>query len=262
MDLKIQKLDNLLQYILTVAGQNDYLNRELKMIHLIKYVYLVDLAYAKSHNGETYTGLTWAFHHFGPWSVECFKRIEPALNAISAHRKVVESPKYDDFIRWHIDDYEMFEQLNDQMELDVAGAVQKYVREFGNDTYGLLDFVYKTEPMLRAAPEELLDFRHAVVTSHKMEDTGSKTELTVRQKKKQRQKILAFKEQLNRQLDEKIKIQKTGVCPLPPRYDDVYFEGLVKLDEAAGNPPIEGEYVAVFSDDVWKSKARHDDELS
>lgn len=262
MDLKIQRLDNLLQYILTVAGQNDPLNRELGMIHLIKFVYLADLAYAKYHDGESYTGLTWTFHHFGPWSVECFKRIEPALEAISARRKTIKSAKYDDFVRWYSDDYEVFEQLNDQMELSVAGAVQKYVREFGSDTYGLLDFVYKTEPMLKAAPEEVLDFRHVAVADVETEDEEPKVELTARQKKKQRQKILAFKEQLNRRLDEKVKARKTVTCPLPPRYDDVFFEGLAKLDEATGTPPAEGEYLAVFTEDVWKSKARHDPELS
>ena len=38
------------------------------MIHLIKCVYLADLAYDKEHNGQTYTGIPWRFYHFGPWA--------------------------------------------------------------------------------------------------------------------------------------------------------------------------------------------------
>ena len=43
----------------------------------------------------------------------------------------------------------------------------------------------------------------------------------------------------------------------PPRYDDVYFEGLVWLDSLAGEKIIDGESEAVFSDSIWKSPARH-----
>jgi len=256
------RVDLLLQYILAVAGQESGWSSELGMIHLIKYAYLADLTHAKHHDAQTYTGLTWTFHHFGPWSVECYKRIEPALEAVSATKKKIESDNYDDFIRWCADDYDLFEKLNDQMDLIVAGAVQKYVRKFGNDTYALLDFVYKTGPMLNAAPEELLEFKYSVdVVADNAEDKPKEV-LTARQKKKQRQKILAFKEQLNQKLEEKIKARKADPCPLPPRYDDVFFEGLDQLDSAAGVHAAEGRYIVNFKENVWKSKARHDPELS
>jgi hypothetical protein len=262
MALNIKRLDGLLQYILTVAGKSDGFDRELGMIHLIKYAYLADLSYARSHHGETYTGIAWTFHHFGPWSIECFKRIEPALKAINANSRTSESPKYDDSVRWSADDYELFDESNNKMDLVVAGAVQKYVRKFGNDTYGLLDFVYKTEPMLNAAPEELLDFKHAAISDSGSENEERKLELTARQQKMLRQKLSDFKVQLNKRLDEKVKSRKIAACPLPPRYDEVFFEGLTKLDEAAGTPPVEGEYLSIFTKDIWKSKARHDPELS
>ena len=41
----------------------------------------------------------------------------------------------------------------------------------------------------------------------------------------------------------------------PPRYDDVYFEGLAWLDSLAGPPLSEGEYEVVFSDEARKSDA-------
>lgn len=261
-DKSQNRVDILLQYILAAAGQESGWSRELGMIHLIKYAYLADLTYAKYHDGQTYTGLTWTFHHFGPWSVECYKRIEPALEAVGATKKKIEIDKYDDFIRWCADDYALFEKLNDQMDLSVAGTVQKYVRKFGNDTYALLDFVYKTGPMLNAAPEELLEFKYSADVVTENEEVKPKKVPTARQKKKQSQKILAFKKRLNHKLEEKIKIRKADVCPLPPRYDDVYFEGLAQLDQAAGVPPEEGQFLAKFKENIWKSKARHDPEIS
>ncbi|MBW1814376.1 MAG: hypothetical protein JRJ39_12100 [Deltaproteobacteria bacterium] len=262
MSLNYKRLDLLLQYILAVAGENDPYERELGMIHLIKYTYLADLAYSRQHNGETFTGLPWKFHHFGPWSVECFQRIEPALSSIGANQRTIESQKYDDFVRWSVDDDELFDRLGDQLDLTVMGAIQKYMRMFGTDTYALLDFVYKTAPMLSAAPEELLDFKVTVSGKKIFEDYEPESELTVRQKKLRRQKFLAFKKKLNKKLEQQVKENRSKTCPLPPRYDDVFFDGLSRLDAAAGNLPAEGEFLATFSEDIWKSKARHDPELS
>ena len=262
MSLNYNKLDLLLQYIIAVAGQNDPYDRELGRIHLIKYSYLADLAYASQHNGETFTGLPWKFHHFGPWSVECFQRIEPALNSIGATQRTIESQKYDDFVRWSVDDDDLFDRLGDQMDLTVTGAVQKYMRMFGTDTYNLLDFVYKTKPMLSSAPGELLDFKVAVSVEKTIEDDEPVAELTIRQKKLRRQKFLDFKEKLNKQLEQQVRDNRSKTCLLPPRYDDVFFEGLAQLDAAEGDFPEEGEYIATFSEDIWKSKARHDPELS
>ena len=260
-DFNQDRVDQLLQYILAVAGQESGWERELGMIHLIKYTYLVDLTYAQYHKGQTYTGLNCVFHHFGPWSVDCFKRIDPALKAAGATKKTIESDKYDDFIRWCADDYDLHEKLHNQIDLTVAGAVLKFVKKFGNDTYGLLDFVYKTEPMLNAAPEEVLEFMHTAVADDLIKDE-ERVEPTARQKKKRRQKILDFKERLNKRLEEKVMARKSDACPLPPRYDDVFFEGLEQLEQAAGMIPEEGEYLATFDKNVWKSKARHDPELS
>lgn len=257
------KIDQLLQFILLAAGQQDeFLDRSLGAIHLVKYVYLADLFYARHNKGRTYTGLKWVFHHFGPWSVECYKRIEPALEAVGATKKKIESAKHDDFIRWSADDYDQFEKCNEQMDLIVSGTIQKYMQKFGSDTYGLLDFVYKTEPMLNAAPEETLDFMVYAVSDLETPEDKPKLELSDRQKKKQRQKLLTLKGKLNQKLEERIKARKAKTCPLPPRYDDVFFEGLAQLDQSAGVHLEEGKYVAFFDDNVWKSKARHDPELS
>ena len=42
--MDMHKVDQLLKYVLVAAGQEDYGNREVGPIHLVKYVYLADLA--------------------------------------------------------------------------------------------------------------------------------------------------------------------------------------------------------------------------
>jgi hypothetical protein len=76
-------------------------------------VYLGDLAYAETHKGETFTGAPWRFHHFGPWAVEVFQRIEPVVNEVGASQRRITSPKLeDDYLRWTLVDDELFEYLN------------------------------------------------------------------------------------------------------------------------------------------------------
>ena len=74
--MDIERVEKILKYILAAAGQEDPGQREVGPIHLIKYVYLADLIFAEKHEGETYTGAPWRFHHFGPWSPKVYSRIE------------------------------------------------------------------------------------------------------------------------------------------------------------------------------------------
>jgi hypothetical protein len=258
------KIDLLIQFILAVAGQEDEGGGELGMIHLIKYAYLADLAYAEHHNGETYTGIPWKFHHYGPWSEEVFLRIEPALAAINAQKREFYSSTYDkDLIRWSVPDHRLYDQLERKMDLGVAGTIQKYVHKFGADTTGLLHYVYQTPPMLQAAPEAFLDFGTVIrmkAAPSPETDILEKDTMTVRQMKRRKEKLLNIKKRLNERLNKKLRELK--IHPKPPRYDDVYFEGLRQLDELVGNPIEPMECTAVFGDDVWKSKARFDPDVS
>ncbi len=69
MPADLDKVDKLIQYALLVAGEEDSVfEQQLGPIHLIKYVFLADLAFAARRGGETYTGIEWVFHNFGPWS--------------------------------------------------------------------------------------------------------------------------------------------------------------------------------------------------
>lgn len=257
------RTDILLQYALLVAGQEDDLSdRRLGPIHLVKYVYLADLAYAGHHGGETYTGTGWRFHKFGPWCQSVNERIEPALNGIGADKQVFPSDfeDRDEWVRWQITDDELLYRIETELPLEIIGRLQTDIHIYGKDTPSLLSYVYRTLPMLSAAPGEYLDFSLAVEAGH--EPVQPMRELTARKKKKLKEKM--------RELQEKNAArQKTGrrqtrlVNPVKsPRYDDVYYEGLKWLDSLAGPGIDEGEKEAVFDESVWKSQTRRGDDVS
>ena len=262
-----EKIDQLIQFALLTAGQEDeYIDRWLGPIHLIKYVYLADLTFARENDGQTYTGIPWIFHSYGPWDITCFERIEPALAAINAEEKVISSQRFEeDYHRWCISDARRHDELQEKLPVGVAGTITRFVHQFGTDTNSLLHYVYKTRPMVSAAPGEILDFTKELesipTTSPDKEDDAC--QLTTRQMKKRKEALRNIKSGLRAMLDER-KREKTSrpAEPVfaPPRYDEVYFQGLEDLDRLAGSPPEEGTYKVIFSDGVWNSKSRFDPE--
>ena len=258
MSADFSRVDLALQFALLVAGEGDeYFDRQLGPIHLIKYVYLADLSHAQKNDGATYTGIKWRFHKFGPWSEEVYARIEPALSAIKADKKSSPSDYEEDqdWIRWSLRDESLLEDKAQQLPSFVTVPLRWAVRKFGKDTSLLLDHVYKTMPMLCAAPGEQLDFSVAQnVSSEEPTSEPLKMDSLSNKKKKQlKQRLRKLGEEYrNRRRKEAAFIKPDP----PPRYDDVYFEGLAWLDSLAGPPLSEGEYEVEFSDEVWKSAAR------
>ncbi|MDM8526416.1 hypothetical protein QUF80_23815 [Desulfococcaceae bacterium HSG8] len=230
---------------------------------MIKYIYLTDLEHAEHYNGITYTSLPWKFHHFGPWCNEACLRIEPALFAIGAEKKVIELEKPDyhgEFVRWFINNDEVYNKLERQLPLVITTSVQKYVHKFNAITEDILHFVYKTWPMLRAKPGDILDFGIPDYIKKNSDVTKSIPDnLSVRQKKKKKQAIDALKEKFRKKLEDKKKKPKLRFSP--PPYDDIYLEGLKTLDSLAGEQIKTLKGTVSFSDDIWKSEARSDPDV-
>ncbi|MGV8081927.1 MAG: hypothetical protein AB2L22_17905 [Syntrophales bacterium] len=264
------KVDLIIKYILATAGQEDFENQELGPIHLVKYVYLADLAYAEANNGETMTGAEWQFYHYGPWSYDVYSRIETVVKDVNATKRIITSYKYEsDGIRWKLLDDELYESLRKLLPSDVCRAVKDAIHEYGSDTTGLLHHVYTTWPMLHAAPLERLSFIQSKVatveesTEQRMtEDEHKTTFLSKKEIKQRKEKIAALKEGIRNRLVEQEKNKKLVTPDPAPRYDEIFFNGLSWLDELAGTPilPTNGEIV--FSEEVWKSKARSDEGIS
>lgn len=262
--MDIANIDKILQYALLVAGREDDLfDRQLGPIHLIKYVYLADLAYAKEHEGKTFTGVKWQFYKFGPWAQVVNQRIEPSLTEIEAEKKTFPSDyeDKDEWIRWRAVHDEFAEALERELPLDIVLSIRRDVHRFGKDTPELLAYVYSTSPMRSAAPNEYLDFSHLrEIKKNKVESQEVVEELGKKKKKMLKEKMdnlraLAGKKLAAKRRRPLVKPHRT------PRYDDVYFEGLAWLDSLAGKAIPEGESEAVFSDSIWKSPARRDENV-
>lgn len=257
-----EKIDSILQYALLVAAQNDDpYDRQLGAIHLVKYVYLADMEYAKFHEGQTYTGINWKFHHFGPWSPEVFNQIEPAMVSVGAKRKTFASRFSDeDCVRWQTDyDEAADKKLKKELSMDIWGSVSKYVGNYRDDTTSLLHFVYATRPMLHAAPGELLDF--SVMPKPQREKGEDYIPYMARLSNKKRKKLKQGMDEMRERFRQRMAEKKPEPYPVgnAGRIDAVFEDGVQWLDSLAGEPfPDDGATVH-FSDEVWKSKARRGD---
>lgn len=251
------RVDQIIQFALARAAHEDeWQLKELGPIHLIKYVYLADLAYARSHNGETFTAIRWVFFHFGPWSSEVFERIDQAAAAVAANVRTFESATGDrDGKRFSVSagEAEALERKLDRMlPLEVTGAVKRAVHTFANDTNGLLHYVYKTPPMLRAEPKDTLDF--TLVIRRPVVPVAPVPEISRRQEKKLEAAIVATRVAFAERL-AKVKARTASPPKSPaPRYDEVFASGVKGLDADAEVESLSGD--VVFPQDIWKSDWR------
>lgn len=252
-----------MQFALAVAGERDGVRgnftsweRELGPIHLVKYVYLADLAYATTHHGETFTGAPWYFHHYGPWAPEVWKRIQHAMKGIGARERHFQSKFADDAKRWSAPaDRDLADSLGEQLPFEVASAVKQAVKEYGGETPSLLHAVYTTAPMLQAAPEESLDMSAGVVMEATPQATATLRPLKPLSKThlgKLRKRVQAKLEETRRRREQPRPALPGG----PPEYDATYFAGLDWLDSLAGEDITEASGEAAVSNTIWKSIAR------
>jgi hypothetical protein len=252
------KVEQLLRYTIAIAGQGDFSNRELGPIHLLKYVYLGDLAFAERNGGQTYTGAPWRFYKFGPWAAPVFERIAPVMQAVGAEERRGIGQYEDEAVRWYLDDAVLADKLADELPLEVASAVRRAVHRFGADTTGLLYHVYTTPPMLHAAPNEPLDFAVAEAPERPESKAAPRAARSTKERKQQRATILELRERVQAKLRERAAVRKMVPPEPPPRYDDVFLEGQAWLDALAGAPIEPSEGTVTFSDDIWKSRGRRD----
>jgi hypothetical protein len=256
--MRVDRVDLLLQYALLRAGEEDsFVDQDLGPIHLLKYVYLGDLAYARTHEGETFTGAPWRFYHFGPWAAEVFNRIEPAMTAIHARKFVGQSnfEERSDWTRWSLTNDRLLNDARQNIPPMITIDLDRLVHKFKKDTPSLLDYVYRTAPMLLAAPNESLDFTREpqfVKPTPASEPAG----LSARQTKKLRAAATAIRAKyatLPKPVDRFV----PNAAPL----DEVHEQGMSWLDGLAGQPFHPMDITAEFSPDVWTSSARNVDDV-
>lgn len=260
------RLDRLFQYAVAIAAQSEnYKQRELGPIHILKYAYLADLAHARRHEGATYSGTAWTFHHFGPWNVEAFQRIAPSVTSSGAIPRTFSSRFADDAVRYKLDGVEA-EHLARRLERDLPGAVtsaiSRAVHEHGTDTEDLLRFVYQTPPMLNAFPGSRLDF--STVVAHPSSAQVMEAEMPAKLSSKKKRLRKTVLEAARAEIQRRLKAGAAArVAPSPaPRYDEVFFEGTAQLDRAAGEPVAPSSGNLDFDNSIWLSALRREPEIS
>lgn len=261
--MNIDRTKNLFQFILAFAGQaDDYYHRRLRPIHLLKYAYLADLAFAKRNNGQTFTGITWKFHHFGPWSFEAYQQIDPAMGAIRAESRIIEN-LYDDKERiewwWDGEDSEI-DDLRRALPPAVVYSLQQHIKQFGGyATYDLLHYVYSTEPMLKAAPEDTLVF--PAVTAPAPPQKIEPPSISAKQRKLRRARIAEAKTSLQEKLSRMIAKNSQSRKFTQPVYDEVFFQGMACIEAMATSDLPEGDYTLEIDPSIWKSGCRDNHDL-
>ena len=247
------KVDQILGFALATASEEDFGNRELGPIHLVKYVYLADMAYAEKHNGETYTGADWTFHHFGPWSPGVFARIAKVVDEMGARTRTIPSTKLEDnTVRYSLSQVEepTMREMVRGLPLEVYATVKRDIHKFGSDTNELLHHVYNTPPMVTTAPGEPIRFLGKPEAPN---PEPSAPPLSKGQEKKRDEALKKLQEKLKARLDAP---RKTKLIRPEVVYDEKFEEVTAWLDSLAGEPtkPQEGELT--FDSTIWKSPAR------
>lgn len=256
MPIDSKKIEQLLQYILSVSSSADGFDKELNRIQLIKYVYLVDLDYAYHNEGKTYSGIDWQFYHYGPWNTDLFKKIDPALISAGATKKVEPTIYKKDSIKYFFKKEQSLDNMGFKIDLRVQGSVQHYFRVFGNDTSRLLAFVYNTKPMLHASPNQNLDFKVCMKGETFVQTDVKAKELTIRQRKKLKQKTQKLRQKIRQKIELKKKRKSLLKAP-EPRYDEVYLNGIAVIENDIDSSEL--NLLSGFSsvkEDVWDSEMR------
>ncbi|MDE0001211.1 MAG: hypothetical protein OXQ29_00765 [Rhodospirillaceae bacterium] len=257
--LNLSRLNAVYHYAVAVAATSeDFRQRQLGPIHLLKYAYLADIAFAVK-DGNTYSGVAWRFYHFGPWNEEAFEGIRPALLAISANEQKFTSRYENDFVRYGLDRRsaeEVARRCEQILPSVVTGAVAAAVHEYGSDTADLLRHVYLTQPMLAAKPGQYLEFATVKLTASALKESPA-VRLSSKEKRRRKKIIEAAREEVKKRLASK---RLTRVKPHPtPRYDAVFDDGTGQLDKMAGEPLASSSGEIIFDDSIWYASQRRDD---
>lgn len=142
----------------------------LTKLRLVKFLYLLDLYWAQA-NQVTFTNWPWAFVHYGPYCRESTDAIDAAAATAFITASSFESHYRDEDYRL----YEPGSRLTDvdaehvieSFPLHVSASLRNAIHRWHDDTYGLLNHVYfKTEPMQRAHPKDVLSFAQVSIPNY------------------------------------------------------------------------------------------------
>lgn len=200
-----------------VQERNGYVNKT----KLIKYLYLIDVEYYRRHE-HTFTGFDWIFYDFGPWAYEYNDIFNELSNSCDFTIKSGSRSDLDtQFISTSADteSSSIFDDITD--ESITRAIIDRWADESLNQ---MLNYVYfHTEPMDGAKRHQKLDFSNVL----KLEAI-TKFELTKGNLKKGEKEEI--RKRIQKGISQKMAVKEIDVFT-PPKYDRMYFEGMMILEE-------------------------------
>lgn len=258
-----ERVTQIIRFALAKAGREDFGYGDLGVIHLLKLLYLADFAFAQAHKGETFTGIDWYFHHFGPWNKDAWSHAiavldSPEIEPITRFAGGFEKKTFR--FRDSQDGDEIFIQIDELLPKEVSRTVGAAVHEYGSDTKRLLHHVYTTPPMRATVPGARIDFMEfatevgGIVPLPKIEAPNiSKT---------QQKRIEDGKARLRESIAAKAaQKQKARVNPYPPLNEEEAgaLEEITRiLSEDEDQAPTELHGAMTFSPEFWQSDFRRE----
>ncbi|MFH0785489.1 MAG: type II toxin-antitoxin system antitoxin SocA domain-containing protein [Pseudomonadota bacterium] len=155
------KIVDIIRYISWYATENDV---ALTTNRLVKFLYLVDLYHARLNEGKTLTGLPWQFVYYGPYCGEAMQHIDKAVEQALITKWTGEN-HFEKGKEYHVFSCkdEEAEELERLIPFGILYRIQTDIRNLGDDTPQLLDYIYfDTEPMAKAQKGDILDFTTVV----------------------------------------------------------------------------------------------------
>ncbi len=250
--MNTERIYNLILFMLLSAARLDEWRwRELGPIHILKYLYLADVAYAARREGQSFTGIPWRFYHFGPWDEDAYASIESSIHRGGAEIRTFASVGDKDGVRYSLsDDEKEMDRLESALPIFVSGQLSKLIKEYGNDTNRLLHHVYRTEPMMHAAPHEPLDLSHVPQEVRGPRPESPQNLLSKRQRKDLKAR---FQEIMRR------KMQERQGRPEPSAEGGAAYLKVVDFLDSLDNTPLEESEAEIeFSEETWKSEWRRE----
>lgn len=119
--------------------------------------------------------------------------------------------------------------------------------------------VYKTRPMLSAAPEEALNFTMVVRETAPAYAPETERAKVPEGKRARARRLNIIRAEVQARL-AKASVASGGLVA-KPRYDDVFAAGVEWLDQLGGEPVAETEGKLTIGQEVWKSDARREPEI-
>jgi hypothetical protein len=192
-------------------------------IRIVKFLYLLDLYYARQSGGKTWTGWRWKFVHYGPFCGDALDAISAAESAGLIAGRIFSSKFDKDGKYYQYSGEDTPEEVPDLLPIYVSSEIRHAVKTWADDTYGLLNYVYfNTEPMMSAVPGQILDFSLA-----EMPSTEKPVEMIPLSKKKLRK----ANELLGKLRSAQLERAANKAALEEGIHDAAYFEALRSLEE-------------------------------